>query len=137
MDGCDPECKYEFAHRFTSIQLFKDVDVPKWCNHRNNRLASAVAEYVGCPGMVIHRELDVINRHLNERMAGDEAFYVLHVLNSDDTSMTTVDAEITVGLYQAHPSTMPDGSLDELVLIKSNQLEGFSTQRVRIYDVGS
>jgi cysteine-rich repeat protein len=124
MDGCDPSCRYEFAHRFTGMRILKEVDVPKWCKHRNNRFADAFSEEVPILGFTSLNMLEVVNRQFNSHMATGDSFYVLQILDSNDTSMNTVDDDITVGLYQGHryENTPTDDTLDAPVIIDWSHL---------------
>lgn len=123
MDGCDPECKYEFAHRFRNVQLLKDVEVPKWCQHPNNRFAEAFTDEVSVAGSTPINVLNIFSQQYNSLMASDDAFYVLHIIDSDDTSLKTVDEEIRIGLYRAYPYDDFGNPRDMPVLIGAHQLD--------------
>lgn len=125
MDGCDSECKVEFAHRFTRIDILKDVDVPDFCKHGGNRFADAFAEEVLVMGAVPLNILDVVSRQFSVHTAAYDSFYVLHILNSDDTSMKTTDDDITIGLYRSSPYDLSaEDALDLPVAIEADQLDG-------------
>lgn len=123
VDGCDPECKYELAHRFTDVRILKDVKVPKWCKHRNNRFADAFSEEVRILGVVSLDILEVFNRQYTNQIEGGDTFYVLHVIDSNDTSMKTVDDDVTIGLYRAYPYTERDDPLDWPLVVEQDNLD--------------
>lgn len=123
LDGCDTECKFEFAHRFSSMAILKDVDIPEWCVHQDNRFAEAFAEEVMIMGMVPLNILDVVNRQLSLQMAQGDNAYVMHIMNSDDISMQTADDDVTLGFYQGYPYTNMDDPVDTPFVIQASQVD--------------
>ncbi|MBN1652521.1 MAG: hypothetical protein JXA30_01965 [Deltaproteobacteria bacterium] len=124
LDGCDAECKYEFAHRFTKLEIVTGAEnVPEWCKYQANQFAEAFGSEQNMMGTGIRINiLDVVNRRLSGLLAFGEHTYVLHVMDSDDTSMKTADNDITVGIYPGYPHKPTDSALDESVIVDSSYL---------------
>jgi cysteine-rich repeat protein len=123
LDGCDTECKFEFAHRFTSMEILKSVDVPDWCAHPDNRFAEAFAEEVMIMGVLPFNILRIVNQQLSLQMARGQNAYVMHVMDSDDISMKTADDDITLGFYQGSPAVAMEDQVDLPFVIQASQID--------------
>lgn len=123
LDGCDDKCKFEFAHRWTSLKILKGVDVPEWCVHRGNRFSEAFAEAVDIMGLTTVNILDVVNTQLSRQMATGSFAFLFHVLKSDDISMKTADDEIELAMYQGYPYSNTEDPLDRPFVIQTDQVD--------------
>jgi cysteine-rich repeat protein len=131
LDGCDPNCEYEFAHRMTSVQILRNIKVPDWCVHRANRFGEAFAESVNVMGMSPNLS-EIYNGYLTGPITSGQNNLLFHIIDSYDTSMRTVDDQITIGAYQAVPldDSKWDASnlLDVPVLIRSSYVNADTGQ---------
>ncbi|MBN1654747.1 MAG: DUF4215 domain-containing protein [Deltaproteobacteria bacterium] len=126
LDGCDAQCKYEFAHRFTKLEIVKGAEnVPEWCEYQANQFAEAFGSEQNMMGAGIRINiLDTVNRRLSSQLASGENTYILHVMDSDDTSMKTQDDEIIIGTYQGNPSgAATENAVDQAFVVKASQID--------------
>jgi cysteine-rich repeat protein len=101
LDGCDAMCKYELAHRFSSMGI-KRGDPPSWCYYDANRFAEAFSDEIRIMGVMPLDILSIVNDTMSSGIyAGDENL-VLHFLDSSDTTMKTADDEISIAVYQGN-----------------------------------
>lgn len=99
LDGCDEDCKYEFVHRLSSMVILQGPP-PDWCYYDGNRFGEAFSSEVSIMGYSINI-LEQVNTFLSQGIMSGGENLLVHLSNSDDTSMRTVDEEITLGVYSA------------------------------------
>jgi cysteine-rich repeat protein len=126
LDGCDANCKYEFAQRLTSLNILKMNTAPEWCVHNTDRFASAFATELKILNIITVNVLDMVNSSLSSESAGGNNNFILHVLDSPDNTMRTVSEEIEIGAYQGNPfnydvNTIKD--LDQPFIVKATQVD--------------
>jgi cysteine-rich repeat protein len=107
LDGCDPNCKIEFAHRWTRMHIVKGP-APDYCVHKSNRFGDAYpaeSQTVTVAGysMTINA-LQMFNESIDVGISSGEVNSLVHVYESTDTSMQTTDPEIQIGIYDAIPA---------------------------------
>jgi cysteine-rich repeat protein len=111
LDGCDSECKYEFVHRVSSLQILKSAS-PEWCTYGGNRYAEAFpAGILQLFGAINFDIFGLVNNNLNNDAASGTTNFLMHIMNSADTSLVTTDNDITLGIYQGilGPETWENG----------------------------
>jgi cysteine-rich repeat protein len=107
LDGCDPICKVEVAHRWTMMHIIKGA-APDFCVHQSNRFGDAYSgaeqtvDMMGTP--IAINVLEMANERINERVATGEANTIVHLYDSADTSLQTSDSDIQIGIYDAMPA---------------------------------
>jgi len=102
LDGCDPECRAELVHRITRMELLSG-DAPDFCEHQENRFHKMHRTFSYDDYFSINL-LASYNGQLNTLISNGEKNYLLHIFDSQDTSLTTSDAEISIGIYEGIPS---------------------------------
>lgn len=112
LDGCDPICKVEVAHRWTMMHIIKGP-APDFCVHGGNRFGDAYSgaeqtiDMMGMPYTI--NVLEMANERINQQVTTGEANTIVHLYDSADTSLQTSDSEIQIGIYDAMPAKKWEG----------------------------
>jgi len=125
LDGCDSDCRYEFAHRLTSMYLIKTDSVPDWCVHKANQYAKAFTEEMTSDTNV--SSLNMINDALSSKITERESI-ILHIMDSNDIGMKAADDNITIGFYLGYPFIESKDKLDSPFIIEADRVEIAATQ---------
>jgi cysteine-rich repeat protein len=126
LDGCDANCKYEFAHRLTSMKILKMTTAPEWCAHSGDRFSEAFATNLQIFGAMSFDVLNMVNDSLTSESASGNNNFILQILDSSDTTMRTVDDEITIGAYQGNPYNFNKDTIQNLdipFIIQADQVD--------------
>jgi cysteine-rich repeat protein len=107
LDGCDPNCKIELAHRWTKMHIIKGPP-PDFCKYQSNRFGEAYSGteqtiMMGTTSLPIN-VLEMANERINQRVSTGEANTIVHVFDSSDNAMQTTDSHIQIGIYDAMPA---------------------------------
>ncbi len=78
------------------MELLSD-DAPEFCEHRDNRFGEIF--FIGVVDV-----LEDLNDELNSDISDGDTNYILHIFDSQDTSLRTSDADITIGICEGIPS---------------------------------
>jgi cysteine-rich repeat protein len=110
LDSCDPECRWETAHRMTYTVIRKGY-IPEFCVHQQNRFGEAWASRVELfPGFTFDVLNDFVNPMLNGDIADGERNAIFHITGTDDNSLRTRDDDITIGYYTGlHAAAWEEG----------------------------
>jgi cysteine-rich repeat protein len=138
LDGCDENCKYEFAHRLTSINILKMATAPDWCVTKTDRFSEAFATELKILNFISVNVLDMVNSSLSNESAGGNNNFILHVMDSPDTTMRTVADEITIGAYQGNPFSYDATTIKELdqpFIIKSTQVDPTTRKPAELHSI--
>jgi cysteine-rich repeat protein len=107
LDGCDPGCKIELAHRWSRLHIIRGA-APDFCVHKSNRFGDAYSADTQTITVATYsfkiNPLQTLNDSLDVGFSSGESNTIMHLYDSTDTSMKTKDPEIKIGLYDSIPA---------------------------------